>query len=398
MDFDLTPELAALQESVRRLARDKVRPRAREIDETGEYPQDLFEAFRDAGLLGLCIPEEYGGGGGGILGLTLAIEEVAKYSNVASLMLLLTRLPTGPVMIAGSEEQKKRYLPGVASGAQRAAFGLSEPQAGSDVMGIRTRAERLPEGGWLLNGTKCWMSGVAQADWYCIFAKTAPPGQSGEKVDPAIRSHDSVSAFIVERSWPGVSVGSLDRKMGVRGVDTGELLLNDVRVPDENLIGSVGGFRLAMLGLNSMRPIVAARGIGLAEGALMYATEYVKNRPAFGRTVADFQGIQWEIAKMATEIEAARLLTYRAAWLADKGHFTKEWVPYLSMSKYYATELAVRASGLAVQLLGAAGYMKDHLTELFYRDARQLTIVEGSSQVQLGLIGRGVLDGDLWWD
>ncbi len=391
MDFSFSDELAELQSTVRRLARDKVKPRAREIDETGEYPQDLFDAFAAAGLLGLCIPTEFGGSGAGIMGLTIAIEEVAKYSNTAALMLLLTRLPTGPVMIAGSEDQKKRYLPGIADGSLRASFGLSEPGAGSDVVGMRTRATADPDqdGGWVLNGVKCWMSGVAQADWYTVFAKTG---------DPSSRRHDSITAFIVERSAPGVSVGSLDRKMGVRGVDTGELVLEDVRVPAENVIGEVGGFRLAMLGLNSMRPIVAARGIGLAEGALMYATEYVKERKAFGGTISDFQGIRWEIAKMATEIEAARLLTYRSAALADEGKFTREWVPYLSMAKYYATEVAVKASGLAVQLLGAAGYMKDHPTELWYRDARQLTIVEGTSQVQLGLIGKGVLDRHLWWD
>jgi alkylation response protein AidB-like acyl-CoA dehydrogenase len=391
VDFELSEELTALQESVRRLARDKVEPRARQIDESGEYPEDLFAVFRDAGLLGLCIPEEYGGSGAGILGLTIAIEEVAKHSNSAALMLLLTRLPTGPVMIAGSEQQKKRYLPGIADGAQRAGFGLSEPSAGSDVAGMRTRATEDPdnEGGWILNGVKCWMSGVAQADWYTVFAKTG---------DPASRRHDSITAFIVDRAAEGVSIGSIDRKMGVRGVDTGELVLTDVRVPAENVIGEVGGFRLAMLGLNSMRPIVAARGIGLAEGALMYATEYVKERQAFGGTIADFQGIQWEIAKLAVEIEAARLLTYRGAWLADQGKFGREWVPYLSMAKYYASEVAVKASGIAVQLLGAAGYMKDHPTELWYRDARQLTIVEGTSQVQLNLIARGVLDHDLWWD
>jgi alkylation response protein AidB-like acyl-CoA dehydrogenase len=376
---------------VRRLARDKVKPRAREIDQTGEYPVDLFEVFRDAGLLGLCLPPSLGGSGAGILGLSIAIEEVAKYSNAAALMLLLTRLPTGPVLIAGSDEQQKRYVSGIADGSQRAAFGLSEPQAGSDVMGMRTRAVPDPErdGGWILSGGKCWMSGVAEADWYTVFAKTA---------DPTSRAHDSVSAFIVERRWEGVSVGRRDHKMGVHGVDTGELLLEDVRVPPENVIGEIGGFRLAMLGLNSMRPIVAARGIGLAEGALMYATDYVKQRQAFGRTIADFQGIQWEIAKCAVDIEAARLLTYRAAVLADQGKFTKEYVPFLSMAKYHATELAVRASGLCVQLLGAAGYMEDHPAELWYRDAKQLTIVEGTSQVQLGLISRGVLDGDLWWD
>jgi alkylation response protein AidB-like acyl-CoA dehydrogenase len=392
VDFDLSPEHGALQQSVRRLAQVKIRPRAREIDTLGEYPTDIFEAFREADLLGLCLPTELGGSGAGILGLAVAIEEVAKYSNTAALMLLLTRLPVGPVLIAGNDDQRHRYLPGIAAGELRAGFGLSEAQAGSDVAGIRTRAVPDPAGrgdGWVLNGTKCWMSGVCEADWYTVFAKTG---------DPASRAHDSITAFIVERRWDGVSVGRTDRKMGVRGVHTGELVLDNVRVPAENVIGEVGGFRLAMLGLNAMRPIVAARGIGLAEGALMYATEYVKQREAFGGTIADFQGIQWEIAKVAVDIEAARLLTYRAAWLADQGKFTKEYVPFLSMAKYYATELAVRASGLAVQLLGAAGYMEDHPTELWYRDARQLTIVEGTSQVQLGLIARGVLGHDLWWD
>jgi hypothetical protein len=391
ISFELPQELADLQASVRRLAQDKVKPRASEIDRTSEYPADLFEAFRDAGLLGLCLPSSLGGSGAGILGLTIAIEEIAKYSNAAALMLLLTRLPAGPILIAGSTDQQQRYLPGIAAGTQRAAFGLSEPQAGSDVMGIRTRA--VPDsdrrGGWVLSGTKCWMSGVKQADWYTVFAKTAEPDS---------RAHDSITAFIVERAWEGVSVGRTDHKMGVRGIDTGELLLDGVRVPPENVIGEVGGFRLAMLGLNSMRPIVAARGIGLAEGALMYATEYVQQRAAFGRTIADFQGIRWEIAKCAVDIEAARLLTYRAAAMADLGRFTKPDVPFLSMAKYFATELAVRASGLAVQLLGAAGYMEDHPAEQWYRDAKQLTIVEGTSQVQLDLISRGVMDRDLWWD
>jgi alkylation response protein AidB-like acyl-CoA dehydrogenase len=388
MRFELSSELAELQATVRKLAQEKIAPRAREIDDTGEYPQDLFELFRDAGLLGLVMPEEYGGSGAGILGLTLAIEEVAKYSNTAALMLLLTRLPTGPVLIAGNEDQKQQYLRPITTGEQRAGFGLSEPQAGSDVVGMRTKAVRDGDG-WVLNGTKCWMSGVVQADWYCVFAKTGPADS---------RKHDDISCFIVERNWPGVSVGRTDHKMGVRGVDTGELLLDDVHVPAQNVVGEVGGFRLAMLGLNSMRPIVAARGIGLAEGALMYAVEYAKQRAAFGKTIADMQGIQWKIAELATEIEAARLLTYRAAQMADEGKFTREFVPYLSMAKYYATEVAVKVSGEALQMLGAAGYMRDHMTELYYRDAKQLTIVEGTSQVQLGLIARGVLDHDLWWD
>lgn len=383
--------MVALQSTVRRLAQEKVKPRAREIDTSASYPQDIFDALRDADLLGLCIPEEYGGSGAGILGLTVAIEEVTKYSNVIGLMLLLTRLPTGPIMIAGNEEQRQRYLPGIAKGISRAAFCLSEPGAGSDVAGMQTRAVPDPdvEGGWILSGTKCWISGVSQADWFTVFAKTG---------EPSSRMHDSITAFIVDASTPGLTRPRVDRKMGVKGIDTGEVVFDDVHVGPQNVIGAVGGFRVAMLGLNAMRPIVAARGIGLAEGALMYATEYVKNRAAFGQTIAQFQGIQWEIAKCATEIEAARLLTYRAASLADDGKYTKQYVPQLSMAKYYATEVAVRASGLALQLLGAAGYMEDHPTEQWYRDARQLTIVEGTSQVQLGLIGRGVLGHDLWWD
>jgi hypothetical protein len=292
-------------------------------------------------------------------------------------------------MIAGTEEQKRRYLPGIASGATRAAFCLSEPGAGSDVAGMQTRATPDPKvaGGYILNGTKCWISGGMQADWFTVFAKTG---------NPSSRLHTDIGAFIVDADSPGLTRPRVDKKMGVKGIDTAEIVFANVAVGPEQVLG--GGFLLVMQSLNAMRPIVAARGIGLAEGALMYATEYVKNRPAFGKTIADFQGIQWEIAKCATEIEAARLLTYRAACLADDGKFTKEYVPMLSMCKYYASEVAVKTSGLAVQLLGAAGYMEEHPTEQYYRDARQLTIVEGTSQVQLGLIGRGVLGHDMWWD
>jgi alkylation response protein AidB-like acyl-CoA dehydrogenase len=389
MDFELSEELRGLQLSVRRLAQDKIKPRAREIDTSGAYPQDIFDEFKKADLLGLCIPVEYGGSGAGILGLTLAIEEVTKYSNVLGLMLLLTRLPTGPIMIAGTEEQKQRYLPGIARGTTRAAFCLSEPGAGSDVAGMQTRATPDPKvpGGYILNGTKCWISGGMQADWFTVFAKTG---------EASSRLHTDIGGFIVDADSVGLTRPRVDKKMGVKGIDTTEIVFDNVAVGPNQVIG--GGFMLAMQSLNAMRPIVAARGIGLAEGALMYATEYVKSRVAFGKTIAEFQGIQWEIAKCATEIEAARLLTYRAACLADEGKFSKEFVPMLSMCKYYASEVAVKTSGLAVQLLGAAGYMEDHPTEQYYRDARQLTIVEGTTQVQLGLIGRGVLGHDMWWD
>lgn len=390
MDFSLEPEFELLKQTAKKIAKEKVLPRAREIDQTGQYPEDLFQVFKSAGFLGLCIPEKYGGSGAGIFGLTLAIEEVAKYSNACALMLLLTRLPTGPILIGGSEDQKRRYLPGIASGELRAAFGLSEPTAGSDVAGMKTRAEKDPKnsGGYILNGIKCWMSGICQADYYIVFAKEG---------DPVSRDHKLIKAFIVRRELQGVSIGRVDSKMGVKGVDTGELILENVRIEKEDVIPS-DGFKLAMLSLNSMRPIVAARGIGLAEGALMYAVEYLKQREGFGGLMIDFQGLQWEIAKLATEIEAARLLTYRAAKLSDQGCYTKEHVPFLSMAKYYATEVAVKASSMAVQFLGAAGYMTEQLTELYYRDAKQLTIVEGTSQIQLGLIANGVVDGDLWWD
>ena len=389
MNFELNEELQGLQAVVRKIAQDKVRPRARAIDATGEYPDDLFNELKKADLLGLCIPEAYGGSGAGILGLTIAIEEVTKYSNVMGLMLLLTRLPTGPIMIAGSEEQKQRYLPGIASGEQRAAFCLSETGAGSDVAGMQTRVVPDPEveGGFLLSGTKCWISGGMQADWFVVFAKMG---------DPSARSHHEIGCFIVDGDQAGVSRPRVDAKMGVRGIDTADIVFDNVKIAPRQVVH--GGFSLIMQSLNAMRPVVAARGIGLAEGALMYATEYVKARPAFNTTIADFQGIQWEIAKAATEIEAARLLTYRAAWLADQGKFTKEYVPQLSMSKYYASEMAVKVSGLCVQLLGAAGYMEDHPVEQYYRDARQLTIVEGTSQIQLGLIAKGVLGHNLWWD
>jgi len=389
VDFELSPELAELQETCRRIAREKVKPRAREIDETNAYPDDLFEVFAAAGLFGLVIPEDYGGSGAGIMGLTLAIEEVAKYSNTAALMLLLSRLPTGPLIFAGTEEQKRTYLPGIADGTRRAAFGLSEPDAGSDVMGQRTVAVRDGDH-YVVTGRKCWMSGITVADWYTVHAKL-------DSADH--RDHTRTVALVIPRDTPGVEVGSTDRKMGVRGVPTGELLLDGVRVPVPNRIGDEGaGFKVVMKGLNSMRPIVAARGIGLAEGAIMYAVEYAKERMAFERRLVDFQGLQWMLAEVATEIEAARLLTYRSAVLSDQGKFAKEHAPYLSMAKYAATELAVKASNVALQVLGAAGYMADHMTELYYRDARQLTIVEGTSQVQLGLIAQGLIEGDLWWD
>ncbi len=387
MDFTLSPELRELQLAVRRMAQERVKPVARQLDAEEKYPEELFQLFAEMGLMGLAIPEEHGGSGAGVLGLVLAIEEVAKYCQSSALMLLLSRLPTGPIVISGSPDQNERWVRGVADGELRGAFALSEADAGSWVAGQKTRATRDGDG-YRIKGSKVWMSGATVADFYTVFAKTNPEA-----------GHRGFSAFIVPRDSEGLSVGPPDRKMGVKAVPTAEVVFDDVWVPEENRIGDEGtGFRTAMLALNSMRPIVAARGIGLAEGALMYAVDYDKSRQAFGQTIADFQGIRWMYAELATEIEAARFLTYRAAVMVDEGRYDKDDAPFLSMAKYYATELAVKASGWAVQLLGAAGYMEDHLTELYYRDARQLTIVEGTSQIQKNLIGQGVVAGDVWWD
>ncbi|MGW1090900.1 acyl-CoA dehydrogenase family protein [Streptomyces sp. NPDC002596] len=382
MHTDLPDEYAELQQTLRRFARTVVKPRAQEIDRDNQYPDDIFKALSDAGLLGLATPEQYGGAGAGTLGLTLAIEEAAKYSNTVALMLLLTRLPTLPILIGGTEEQKNTYVRDLAGGARRASFGLSEPQAGSDVQGMRTRA--VQDGSdWVLSGSKCWMSGLEQADFYTVFARVG----------------DGFGCFIVDRDLPGVSVARVDDKLGVRGVNTGELLLEGVRVPADRVVGTPGqAFKLAMFTLNSMRPIVAARGLGLAEGALMYAVEYMHSRQAFGAPLTQQQGLGWMVAEHATEIEAARLLTYRSARMVDDGRFDKSAVPFLSMAKLVATETAVKVSGTAVQLLGAAGYMKDHPVEMYYRDAKQLTIVEGTSQIQKNLLAEAVFNRTLWWD
>lgn len=382
MHTDLPEDHTELRQTVRSFARAVVKPRAQAIDRENTYPDDVFKALAHADLLGLATPQRYGGAGAGTLGLGLAIEEVAKYSNTVALMLLLTRLPTLPILIGGSEEQKDTYVRDLATGTRRASFGLSEPQAGSDLRGMRTRA--VPDGShWVLSGRKCWMSGLEQADYYTVFARVG----------------DGFGCFIVDRNLPGVEVARVDDKLGVRGVNTGELLLDDVRVPGESVVGTPGeAFKLAMSTLNSMRPIVAARGLGLAEGALMYAVEYMHGREAFGGPLTRQQGLAWMVAEHAAEIEAARLLTYRAARLVDAGAYDKSAVPFLSMAKLLATETAVKVSGTAVQLLGAAGYMKDHPVEMYYRDAKQLTIVEGTSEIQKNLLAQAVFDRALWWD
>ncbi|MEX2236635.1 MAG: acyl-CoA dehydrogenase family protein [Dehalococcoidia bacterium] len=384
MDYELSEEHKLIRDTARRIARDVVAPRAAEIDLSEEYPEATFQTYREAGLLGLAIPEEYNGSGAGTLGLALAVEEVSKYCNASGLMLLLSALPTKPIIIGGTEDQKKEIVGRVATGEIRGAFCLTEPDVGSDPANMKSRAVRDGDD-YVINGEKSYISGGTVADYVVCFAKTSEDG---------VRA---ISSFIVDTKSPGFSVTRTDRKMGVKGVPTAHILFDNVRVPADRLIGHVEGkgFYSAMLGLNSLRPVVGARGLGLAEGCLAYALDFARKREAFGGPLTEKQAIQFMFADMAISIEAARHLVYHAAWLVDQGKFTKEHAPYLSMAKAFATEMANKVASDALQILGAQGYMMDHPIERQYRDARQLMIVEGTSQIQRMVIARALIDEDL---
>ncbi len=385
MQFELTEEQRLIRDTARRIAKERVAPRAAEIDATAEYPQDIFEAFREVGLLGLTIPTAYEGSGAGTLALALAIEEAAKYCCASGLILLLSTLPTNPILFGGTEAQKKAWLPRVARGEARGAFCLTEPNAGSDAAAIQSRAVRDGDD-YVLNGEKMFISGGTVADFVVAFAKT----------DPA-KGTRGVAGFIVPTDSPGFSIPRTDRKMGVRGVPTANIVFDNVRLPADMLLGEEEGrgFNHAMLSLSSLRPVVGARGVGLAEGALNYALEYARQREAFGNPIADLQAIQFMFADMAIQIEAARLLVYQGCWMIDQGRFKREDAALLSIAKAYATEMAVKVSSDALQVLGAQGYMMDHPLERHYRDARQLMIVEGTSQIQRLVIARALLEQEL---
>lgn len=384
MDFELSEQHKLIRDTARRVAREVVAPRAAELDETGEYPHDIFAAFREVGLLGLTLPPEYGGSGAGVLALALAVEEVSKYCNASGLILLLSSLPTHPILIGGTEDQKKRWITPVATGEMKSAFCLTEPNHGSDAAALETKAVRDGDD-YLITGEKVFISGGSVADFVTVFARTGGPGARG------------ISGFIVPTNSPGFAVARLDRKMGVRGVPTAALTFDNVRVPREHLIGleEGHGFNHAMLTLNTLRPVVGARGVGVAEGALAYALEYARQREAFGRPIAELQAIQFMLADMAIQIEAARLLVYQGAWRVDQGLYQREHAHFLSMAKVFATEMAQKVISDAIQILGAQGYMMDHPLERHYRDARQLMIVEGTSQIQRLVIARAMLNRDL---
>ena len=385
MDFELDESQKLIRETARRIAREIVAPRAAEIDETGAYPEDIFQAFREVGLIGIAVPEAYGGSGAGMLSLAIAIEEVAKHCAASSLILMLTMLATRPILIGGTEEQKQRWVTPVAEGSLKASFCLTEPEVGSDAANMRSYA--VKDGNeYVLNGEKVYISGGTVADFCTVFAKT--DREAGAR---------GVSAFIVPRDTPGFTVTRTDRKMGVNGVPTAHFAIQDVRVPAENLVGGVEGRGLshALLGLNGTRPLVGARGLGLAEGAMSYALEYARKRHTFGKPLTEHQAIEFMFADMVLAIETARLAVYQAAWLVDQGRYTREDAAYLSVAKTVASETAVKVASDALQVLGAQGYMKDHPLERHYRDARQLMIVEGTSQIQRLVIARAMIQGEI---
>jgi hypothetical protein len=386
MDYELSDAHKLIRDTARRIAREKVAPRAAELDETGEYPHDIFGVFAQAGLLGLTIPEQYGGSGAGFLALALAVEETAKHDNACSLILLLSALSTQPINLGGSEDQKREWLSRSAVGAIKGAFCLTEPNTGSDAANLESRARRDGDD-YAIDGEKVFISGGSVADYVCFFAKTAEDGAS------------AISSFIVPTDSPGYSVPRCDRKMGVMGVPTANIVLQDCRVSAANRIGDEGrGFRTAMLTLNTCRPVVGARGLGLAEGCIAYALDFARERKTFGVPLVDHQAIQFMLADAAIEIEASRHLVYHAATLVDEGKYDRQHAPYLSMSKTLATEMANRVASNAIQILGAQGYMKDHPLERHYRDARQLMIVEGTSQIQRLVIARAMVQGEInYW-
>lgn len=382
MTYKLTEEQQVVQAAVRKLAQEKVAPRASEIDRTGEYPYDILKIVADQGLLAAGIPKEYGGTGADLLTQILAVEELAKVCGTCCLIPAVQELGLMPILVGGSEEQKKKYLPDLASGKSISAFALTEREAGSDAGATRTRAEKQGDY-YVINGEKCYITNGSIANTITVFASTLPG--SGLK---------GISAFIMEADTPGFKVGRLEDKMGIRGAQVAELVFENCKVPAENLLGNEGdGFKIAMKTLDKTRPIIGAQGLGLAQGAFDVALQYCKERKQFGKPVYGLQGLQFLFAELATQIEAARQLLYKAASLIEEksdtpGRFPPEVSRYSAMSKMFATDTAMRVTTEAVQLMGGPGYMKDYPVERMMRDAKITQIYEGTNQVQKVVIAR----------
>jgi len=378
MDFSLTEEHRLIQRMVREFAEKEIAPRAAEIDETDRFPDDLFRRMGALGILGLPFPEEYGGSGCDYLALVLAIEEIARVSGTMAIILdAHTSLCCEPIHLFGSEEQKRKYLVPLARGEKIGAFGLTEPQAGSDAGATRTRAIRDGDR-WVINGQKCFITNGSVADVVVITASTAP--EAGTR---------GISAFIVEKGTPGYRPGRDEKKMGLKGSVTSELFFEDCRIPAENLLGRENeGYRQFLTTLDAGRVAIAAMAVGLAQGAFERSVDYARQRVQFGQPIANFQAIRWMIAEMATGIEAARLMVHRAAWLRTRGvRFTKE----AAMAKLLATEVSERVCRQAIQIHGGYGYIREYAVERIYRDQRLCAIGEGTNEIQRLVIARQIL-------
>jgi alkylation response protein AidB-like acyl-CoA dehydrogenase len=377
--FSLSTEHEELRKTVHRFADDEIAPHAAEADAQAEFPWPSYRAYCRSGFVRLSYPEEYGGDGGDLLAHALLIEEVARVCAASALFMLISRLAIGPILNYGSEELKQRVISRVASGEWQGSYCLSEPEAGSDVASMRTRAVRDGDH-YVISGRKAWITNAGVSDFYTVFAKTDPEA-----------GHRGISAFVVERDRPGFSVGKLESKLGVRGSPTGDIILDDVAVPVENLIGEAGrAFGYAMGALDGSRPIIGAQAVGIAQGALDAAARYVTERRQFDHRIADFQGIQFMLADMATQVEAARLLVYRACSLIDSG--AGGTAKAASMAKMFASDTAMRVTTDAVQLFGGAGYTRDFPVERMMRDAKITQIYEGTNQIQRVVIARRLLD------
>jgi alkylation response protein AidB-like acyl-CoA dehydrogenase len=377
--YALNDEQREIQALVRRLARDKVAARAAAIDRSAEYPQDMFDLLREVGLFTIPFPQAYGGTGS-MLSAAVAVEELGRVCYNTAYLLIVQWVPFGAILAAGSDEQKRRLLGPLAAGEMRGAFSTTEPQSGSDVAGIRTRAQRC-DGGYRISGSKIWCTNSHIADFVLVAAKTGD--------DDGARA---INLFIVERGSKGFTVGRHEDKMGARGVPSCPLFLDEVFVPEANRIGEDGrGFKDVMEAFNKSRPLIGARGIGLAQGAIDHSIEFVKNRVTWGRKVSENQGIRWMLADMAMQTEAARQLVYRAAAVVDSGASGIELAPIAAMAKCFASDTAMRVATDAVQLFGAAGISADTPINRYFRDAKVLQIIEGTNQIQRNIIGDSLL-------
>lgn len=372
--FALPEEYQALRESVRSLAERKIAPFAKEVDELSRFPQEAFDALQSAGLAAAHVPTEYGGDGADALAVAIIIEEVARVCGASSLIPAVNKLGSWPLILAGSEEQKKRWLPELAKG-RGFSYCLSESDSGSDSVAMKTRAVH-ENGAWVLNGSKKWISNAGFSDFYTVLAVT----------DPAARSK-GITAFVVEKSDPGVSFGSHEKKMGMRGSPTREVYFDGVTLDESRVLGGIGeGFAIAMRTLDHTRITIAAQALGLAQGAFEVAANYAKERKQFGKPIFDFQAVQFMLADMAMQIEAARGITYQAAVKSEREE--SDLTFFSAASKCFATDVAMKVTTDAVQVLGGYGYVNDHPVERMMRDAKLTQIYEGTNQIQRLVMAR----------